>query len=265
MTEHIRRLSEEDVPRRMGRRRLLVMGGFVLAVAVATTTAVFHSPWMSVQEIEIVGAHNADVDGCLADAGLGEGAIMIWLDTGEVEAAVRADPWVQDVRAERVFPNRLVIEVIERTESVWVGGVDTWMLVAGDGTVLEVGSEPGIGLLSADLRFLDLVPGDRPADDAWHEVVAMAEVLSPEVAARTWLLWQGAEVWTFIDGLDVRLGRIVDFAEKAQTLEALLDEDLPWGTYVDLVAASRPAISLPLPSADVPGGGASEGEPEASS
>ncbi len=265
MNDHIRRLGEEDIPRTAVRRRLLVIAGFVLAVAAATAIAVLHSPWMSVQEIEIVGAHRADVAGRLADAGIGEGAIMIWLDTAEVEAAVLADAWVRDVRAERIFPNRLVVEVVEHTGSVWIGGQDSWMLVAEDGTVLEVASEPGVGLLAADLRFLDLLPGERPSDDAWHEVVAMAEMLSPEVAARTLLSWKGAEVWTVLDGLDVRLGRIVDFDEKARTLEALLDEDLPWGTVVDLVAPSRPAISLPGHSADMPVGGSSEGEPEVSS
>jgi cell division protein FtsQ len=265
MTDHIRLLSEEDVPGTSVRRRLVLIAGFVLGVAVIATVAVLHSPWMSVHEIEIIGADRADVAGRLAEAGIGEGAIMIWVNTAEVEAAVLADPWVRDVRAERIFPDRLVVEVVERNESAWVGGQDTWMLVAEDGTVLEVASEPGAGLLSADLRFLDLEPGDQPSDDAWHEVVAMADVLSPDVAARTRLAWRGAEVWTVVDGLDIRLGRIVDFAEKAQSLEAMLGEDLPWGTVVDLVAPSRPAVILALPSDEASAGEASEGGPEGSS
>ena len=128
------------------RRRLWpwVAGALVVAAGL-----VLHSPWLSVGEIDIVGADRADAAARVASTGVGPGAILIWVDTGEVAAAVSADPWVADVRVERVWPDRLVVEVAEREPALWIEGLEGWMLVASDGAVVERASEPGPGILRA--------------------------------------------------------------------------------------------------------------------
>ena len=213
-----------------------------LAALVAAAGFALHSPWLSVHEIEIVGAVHANPAPLIAQAGVGEGAILIWVDTGHVARAVAADPWVADVRVERLWPDRLVVEVLERVPVAWIEGTVTWMLVASDGTVLETGDTPGGGYLRAALAFPDLVPGDRPADPTWGEIVDLATTLRDDIGGTMTVELRGTELWTETFGHSVRLGYPIDLADKGRTLRALLQEELPAGATIDVSSPLRPAI-----------------------
>jgi cell division protein FtsQ len=218
---------------------------------VGATAVVLHSPWMSVREIEILGATHADVAGRLAGAGVGEGAIMIWIDPGEIEASVGEDPWVREVRVERIFPSRLVIEVLERTPAVWVAGERSWMLVARDGAVISTASAPGEGLLIAEVFYPDLEAGQQPEDGEWQELADLGWALGEDLAAETRVTREGGELWLEARGRRARLGPATQLADKGRAFAALLETGLPRGAEVDLIAPTRPAVTLP--------GGESEG------
>jgi cell division septal protein FtsQ len=226
--------------------------GVLLALA---AVVVLHSPWMSVREVEIIGAVHADAAGRLAAAGVGDGAIMIWLNPGEIEEAVAADPWVREVRVERIFPGRLVIEVLEHTPVVWVGGEETWMLVARAGVVIATGDAPAEGLLRAQVFYEDHAPGEQPEGAEWGELAALGPALGPELAARAWVTREGGELWLEADGCRARLGPATQLADKGRAFAALLAEGLPAGSRVDLISPMRPAVTGPVGEA---GNGESE-------
>jgi cell division protein FtsQ len=209
---------------------------------------VLHSPWLSVHEIEIVGADRVDATGRLEGAGIGPGAIMIWLDTTAVEEAILADPWVVGVAVERVFPNRLVVEVDERRPIAWVEGLVTWMLVGDDGAVVEVASQPGDGILTVAVPFSDVPAGAHPDDPVWDEFVALGSVLEPQLAGQSRLVRQLSEFWLEIPGHRVRLGHPIDLGEKGLVLQSLLANGIETGSVVDLVAPRRPAVTPPPPA-----------------
>ena len=133
MTTTTRRPIPVERPAR-GRRK---WPWITLAAIAVIAGVLLHSPWLSVGDIEIRGADQADVAGRVAATGVGEGAILVWVDTGAVADAVLADPWVRDVLVDRVWPDRLLVEVLEHRPALWVEGVRGWMLVSRDGTVLE--------------------------------------------------------------------------------------------------------------------------------
>jgi len=227
---------------------------WVAGALVVAAGLVLHSPWLSVSEIDIVGASRADAARRVASTGVGPGAILIWVDTGEIAAAVRRDPWVADVRVERVWPDRLVVEVAEREPALWIEGLGHWMLVSSDGAVVEIASEPGPGILRAALAFDDRRAGDVPVEPVWAELVEMAGVLPPELAARMTLILVGTEVWTEVDGHPVRFGHPIDMADKSRALAALLEEDLPPGSTIDVVSPRRPTVvPVPNPRSEVEG------------
>ncbi len=216
----------------------------LLAVALlAAAGFALHSPWLSVHDIEIVGAVNSDPAPLVAAAGVGEGAILVWVDTAAVAASVATDPWVADVEVDRVFPDRLVVEVLERQPVAWLEGTTTWMLVASDGTILEVASEPGGGLLRALLAFPDLARGEQPTDATWQEIVDLATTLRDDIGGSLTVELRGTELWTEALGHPVRLGYPIDLADKARTLRALLSESLPNGATLDVSSPQRPAVS----------------------
>jgi hypothetical protein len=248
-----------DGPPRAGLHWAWTLGLTFLLLA-AAAAVVLHSPWLKLRDIEIVGAEQADVAGRLARAGIGAGAYMIWLQPGEVEEAVRADPWVKDVRVERIFPNRLVVEVLEHIPVVWVGEATEWMLVSEAGCVVAVAEAPGEGLLRARVPYDYWEPGERPSGAEWAELVGLGAALSPTLAAQAWVTSAGGELWIEARGFRGRLGPAVDLADKGRAFEALLASGLPEGAEIDLVAPTRPAVTVPGSIPDAEGEAVVEGE-----
>ena len=226
-----------------------------IAIVLAATALVANSPWLSVSEIEVLGVVRSDAEARVASSGVGEGALLLWVDTGAIERAVGSDPWVRDVRVEKVWPDRLVVEVAERRPLVWIEGVLGWMLVASDGTVVERASEPEPGLLRASVALPDVDPGVQPVDPGWHEIVEMALVVEDALGGTMVLEMRGAEMWTEVLGHQVRLGHPIDLADKARTLLAMIGQELPPGVTIDLTSPARPALVPGNPGAEVEGSG----------
>lgn len=230
------------------------VGWLFLLLFVAAGSLVAHSPWLSLKEVEVLGEVRSAARSRIAGAGVGEGALLLWVDTGAIERAVLADPWVSDVRVDKVFPDRLVVEVLEHRPLVWIEGVLGWMLVAEDGTVVERASAPEAGRLRAGVAFPDVDPGVQPLDPGWHEIVEMALVLDEFIGGTITLEMRGAEMWTEALGHPVRLGHPIDLADKARTLLALLGQELPPGSTIDLTSPARPAIVGANPEGELEGG-----------
>jgi cell division protein FtsQ len=225
-----------------------------LASVLAAALFALHSPWLSLSEVEVLGAFRSDPGSRVAEAGVGPGAILIWIDTGKVERSVLEDPWVAAASVDRIWPDRLVVEVVERTPVVWIEGFSAWMLVARDGTVLDTAQEPAGGHMKAALAFSDWSPGDRPIDPTWDEVVALAATLRADIGGTLTLEQRGVELWTSAFGHQVRLGNPIDLADKGRTLRALLQEDLPQGATIDVSSPLRPVI-VPAPDSGQPSSG----------
>lgn len=217
----------------------------VVIVALAALAAAVHSPLVAVETIDILGANRADVARLVAETGLGPGALLLYVDTEAIERAVRTDPWVLDVRASRVWPDTVIVEVLEHDPLVWIEGVENWMLVGRDGTVLEIADAPGTGLMRASLAFPDRAPGEDPSDPAWQEVVEIALVLADDIGGTLELEMRGVEMWTTAFGHDVRLGHPTDLADKGRTLRAMVGSDLPDGAVIDVSSPLRPAVIPP--------------------
>jgi cell division protein FtsQ len=215
----------------------------VAGVFVVAAVMVLHSPWLSLSTVDIVGSEHADVEGRLASADVGEGAIMLWLSPGEVEEAVVADPWVREARVERVLPDTLVVEVLEHTPALWIEGETGWMLVGRDGSVLEHTDRPGDGLLRVALGFPDHAPGSSPDAPAWREVVSLA-VSVPEMAGAELSLDEEG-VRSSVSGIPVHFGPPVDLADKGRVLLSVLAEGVPADWSIDLVAPRRPVLVPP--------------------
>lgn len=233
------------------RRRLWPWVTLLLVVAAAALLA--HSPLVAVSEIEVLGAVQSETRDRIGRAGVGEGALLLWVDAGSLERALLADPWISDARVTKVWPDRLVVEVLERRPMVWIEGVLGWMLVAEDGVVVGRAGRPGEGLLRASIAFPDQEPGQRPVDPSWHEIIDMALVLEDALGGTLILEMRGAEMWTEVLGHQVRLGHPIDLADKARTLLAMIGSELPPGAVIDLTSPSRPALVVDDPESKVEG------------
>lgn len=66
-------------------------------------------------EVEVSGLHRVGRDGLLALGGLDTGANLLAIDLSEVASRLVSEPWVKTVKLERRLPNRLLVEVLERS------------------------------------------------------------------------------------------------------------------------------------------------------
>jgi cell division protein FtsQ len=244
-----RPVDEEETPRSRLSWPWVSLLGLVAAVALA-----LHSPLLAVSRIEVVGAIESSAVARVAASGVGEGALLLWVDTEAVRRSVAEDPWVSHVTVERVWPNRVVVEVVERTPVVWIEGSDGWMRVATDGVVIDVSERPTPGLVQAAVAMPDRVPGESPTDPVWGEIVALARVLTDGIGPDVRVVVRGAELWTTVAGVDVRFGHPIDLADKGRTLVALLREPIEPGSLIDVTSPQRPAIDpAENPPSDVEG------------
>jgi cell division protein FtsQ len=244
-----RDFDEEEIP-----RSRLTWPWVALLGAVAAAALALHSPLLAVSRIEVVGAVESSAVARVAASGVGEGALLLWVDTEAVRRAVAEDPWVSHVAVERVWPNRLVVEVFERRPVVWIEGTTVWMRVATDGVVIDVAERPIPGLVQAAVAMPDRSPGEKPTDPVWGELVALALVLTDGIGSDIRVELRGAELWSDVREIEVRLGHPIDLADKARTLVALLREPLEPGSRIDVTSPQRPAIYPPDdPQSDIEG------------
>lgn len=238
--EHRRRhVAEEKARSNLGRLVRLLALVALLAVVVWFV----QSPFLSVGEIEVIGASRVDVPAVLAEHEVVTGRPMVLLDVAGAEADLLEDPWVAAAEVARDWPTTVVVTVDERTPAVSALLETGWWLVAADGTLLTETDAAMDGMGVA--RFEDMSP-DREDDfldlgGAVEFLVALAEPYRSEavVTAGT----DGLEAT--VAGFLVRLGRPFDMTEKAAVTTAILDDGVPEGSIITVVAPASPAVLPP--------------------
>ena len=171
-------LLDERTQRRLRRirwRRIGVVLG--IAALLAAVVALYLSPLLRVQDVQVVGAASVDAAQVAELAGL-SGNSMLNLPKGEAKARIEALPLVRSVSIERHWPQTVRIQVTERLPwGYWRIGDKTYVVDA-EGVVLPDVQPPTGAPVINDLGGpVNLVPGDRVDVDA----VALAQSMLQRV------------------------------------------------------------------------------------
>lgn len=233
-------------------RRMLGALGVIAVVAVLAWVA--QSPLFSVNTVRVEGGVAADYDAILERSDVYEGRPLLLINTGRVETALEADPWVKSAFVSRRFPTTVDVELEERYEVAALATGSAWITISDDGHAMrELPSMPeGLGVVrataSVDTIRKALNEGGALGDEA---LVAAAEFLAalPErLLATSEVVVEGEQLWAGVDGHPVRLGAAVDAAAKGLALTAVLEDgQVAAGEIVDLIAPTRPAVRAPTP------------------
>jgi len=171
-------LPDEKTERRRRRlrwRRLFVAA--CLLAALAGALALYRSPLLRVEEVEVVGANNLAPQQITELAGL-EGASMFKAPLAEAEARIVALPLVKGVKARLAWPNKVRIEVVERVPWGYWELADTSYVIDSDGVVLaDVKPAEGAPVIHDTGAPAVLSVGDRVDTEA----VRLAEALLSSV------------------------------------------------------------------------------------
>ncbi len=165
----------ERLRRRVRWHRILIVLGLVAAIAGAV--ALYRSPLLRVQEVQVVGTANVTPEQ-IADLADLEGASMFNAPLGDAEARIVALPLVKGVDAKLDWPNKVRIEVIERTPWGYWDLAGTSYVIDAEGLVLaDIKPSEGAPVIHDIGDPARLSPGDRVDTDA----VALAQVLLQSV------------------------------------------------------------------------------------
>jgi hypothetical protein len=87
-----------------------------------------------------------------------------------------------------------------------------------------------------------LGPEEATDDPDMLGALEFVDTLAPRLRSGTTLYRNDEEIWATVSGYQVRLGRGVDMAAKALSLQALLEQDLPTDATLVLIAPAYPAV-----------------------
>lgn len=115
---------------------LLVLGALFLACIV----------FFRVQIIQAEGFHRYTQEEIIQASGVAVGDDLLFLDQYQIQRRIRSQlPYVDSVRLQRVFPDRVVITVVECVPAAALSEGDHWWLVNSSGKLLESVSQPPAG------------------------------------------------------------------------------------------------------------------------
>ena len=231
-------------------RRMLVLLGIVAAATGIIWLA--QSPLFSVATVRIEGDGQAAVDAILTESHVYEGRPLLLINTGKVESALEADPWVKTASVSRRFPTTIDVEVVERFEVATLAVGTSWVTLSDDGHVMrQLDARPdGLAAIQADVAPEALQTALTGTEVlAAQSVVGAAEFLAAlpsELWSAALVVTTGEELTGTVAGHPVRLGAPVDTFAKGVALVAVLqDGQLGEGEIVDLIAPTRPAVRKP--------------------
>jgi POTRA domain, FtsQ-type len=239
LMERRQTVAEDNAKRNV--TRLLKFLAFALVVG-ALVWLVF-SPWMSVSQVDTSGVEASNAYAILADQQVVAGTPMIRLDARGTEQALLEDPWVGEAKVRLHWPNRVEVAIVERVPVAWALTAGGWTRRAIDGVALPSGPEPDPEMVRIEMPELaDVAATSTPE---MLGALQFVEALPTSLRRGSEVSHHDGEMWATVLGYQVRLGRAVEMREKALSLSALLEEDLPAGAVLVLIAPTNPAVMSP--------------------
>lgn len=239
LTERRKTVAEDNAKRSMSQLLKFLLALFL----VGSLLWLVFSPWMSVKQVTTSGVVASRSHSVLTEEGVVAGTPMILVNPSQVEERLLEDPWVAEVAVRRLWPNEVTVEVMERTPTAWVRTEDVWTRRAVDGVALP--SEPDPGEDMAWIEMSELTEREATESTDLLGALEFVEALPADLHPETVVTRLEGEVWATVDDYQVRLGRAVDMTEKALSLDALLDQGIPEGSTVVLIAPTNPAVLTP--------------------
>ena len=109
-----RRFARRQWRRRWLAWRYVVVLVLVLALLGTGIYAIWFSPWLDVEEVDVSGALTVDADDVRARAAVEDGTSLARVDLAAAEARVGSLAVVKEVDVSRQWPDRVLIEIVER-------------------------------------------------------------------------------------------------------------------------------------------------------
>ncbi|WP_295849898.1 FtsQ-type POTRA domain-containing protein [Tardiphaga sp.] len=204
---------ERYTPRRVGIAATVVMllGSVALGVVKGdhldelveafsdTRNAAANAAGFRIASVTLNGRKQLTQDEILAIGGVNGRSSLLFLDAATVRDKLKANPWIADANVLKLYPDRLQIDVTERTAFALWQQDGRLSVIADDGAVLET-------YVSRRFASLPLVVG-KGADSRAKDFIALLDRYPQVRTVTKAAILVGERRWNLRlnDGLDVRL------------------------------------------------------------
>jgi cell division protein FtsQ len=189
------------VRRAAGLRRLKWVGlAIAVAIVLIAVLAVLGSSLFAVEEVSVGGNVYTDPDALQEVVDDLHGTPVLLVDTDAAERRLEAIAWVEQARVSTDFPDRVTIEIRERTPVSTMRGTDgLFRVLDRDGRILDVlEGQPVALVLISGPGTLDVASGEF-ASIGYASASSMVLKLTPSVRARL------DSIQVTADGADLRM------------------------------------------------------------
>ncbi len=260
-----RRLTEREKRRRARRRRIVrLVSNAIFFVVIAAVLLLLYFV-LIIDKIEVYGMERFTEEEILEASGLHTGQHMWLAQLGNAKEAIEDDPYIASAEFTRIYPDRLIIRITERTERAVILGMNAHAVIDGEGYVLSLGARASYeGLLEvygtgggsyhvnqklgeeSDFHSRTLVTLLRALEE--EELLDTVKTLDISNPLRITMV-------TF-DGLTVVFGQSDNAAEKLMNFRTVLPMLIQRGYNtsgtLDLSAKGSPVYSPPRSAAAIP-------------
>ena len=245
---------ERYVPRRVGiAATLLILAGSVgfgvvkgehvdevVAAFQDTRNAAANAAGFRISSVILNGRKQLTQDEILAIGGINGRSSLLFLDAAAVRDKLKANPWIADANVLKLYPDRLQIDVTERTAFALWQEEGKLAVIADDGAVLE-------NYVPSRFVKLPLVVG-KGADTQAKDFIALLDRYPQVRAVTKAAIYVGERRWNLRlnDNLDVRLpendvGNALAMLSKLDREDRLFSRDI---VAIDMRLPDRLTVRL---------------------
>jgi cell division protein FtsQ len=247
-------MLERHVPRRVGIAATVLMLTGSLALGVVkgnhvdemveafsdVRNAAANAAGFRIASVILNGRKQLTQDEILAIGGVNGRSSLFFLDAAAVRDKLKANPWIADANVLKLYPDRLQIEVTERTAFALWQEDGRLSVISDDGAVLE-------NYVSRRFMSLPLVVG-KGADSRAKDFLALLDRYPQVRSVTKAAIFIGERRWNLRlkDGLDIRLpendiGNALAMLSKLDKEDRLFSRDI---VAVDMRLSDRLTVRL---------------------
>jgi cell division protein FtsQ len=225
-----------------------------LFVLVAGSLLALNSPLFELGAVTVRGTRVLSREAVVSASGVALGTKLWRVEPGRVARALLELPRVASASVQRLWPDRLLVTVVERTSLVLAPLLGQWLEVAEDGAVLEVHAAPPAAspdgpvlpvLEGLEAGQLGRLPADAKPEAVWA-LGGLGFLRRRELAVERARLGPRALEVVLADGTELFLGAPdADLKARAQDAAAILEELSLLGrkaARIDVSVRGKPVI-----------------------
>ncbi len=211
--------------------------------------------WLLIGRIEVKGNETLERADVLTTAGINVGEHILLVNTGEAQRKLLENPRIKSAKVSRVYPDQLVITLVERQPLAAIAGGGSYAIIDGEGYVLSISPDtqglPEVyGMGSSGFQL-----GERLGDSEDFNSTILLSMIAALEKAGVLSNMAGLDITqplsvslTTLDGYTIHVGQTDNLDEKLQNLALVLAKVKALGYaggVIDLAVQGDPVYTPP--------------------